>query len=259
MTDVVFFVSAHPDDALLFRGDILYGDLHTPKVKVVHIIVTAGDAGRTNGWWQAREAGALEALQVTLSPNGVANTHVTVNGRSLQRYSAPEWVSYCMRLPDGNVDNSGFPSTGRRTLGKLQSRAITSISAVDGSASYNGWGSFTATLKAIFDKERQGMANVRPWVNASDYDHGRNPNDHADHYAVGDALRSFVNTGYNRAWWVSYDVGGRPANLERWDLDSKRYLFYAHSYAIEDQIGEPPNDGEWDEWGPKRYEHLETA
>lgn len=259
MTEVVFFVSAHPDDALLFRGDALYSDLHTSKVTVVHVITTAGDAGRTDGWWQAREAGALEAFYATLSPNSVASSWVTVNGRSLQRFSAPGWVSYFLRLPDGNVDNSGFPSTGRRTLAKLQSGAIPSLTALDGSATYNGWASFTGTLKAIFVKERQGMATVRPWVNASDYNRTANPHDHADHYATADALNSFVKTGYNRAWWVSYDVENRPDNIQGFELESKRYLFYAHGYGIQDRIGEPPNGGEWDAWGAKRYERLETA
>jgi hypothetical protein len=259
MADIVFYVSGHPDDALLFRGDALYTDLHSDGVKVVHVVTTAGDAGRTDGWWQAREQGSVDAFQATLSPNKILSGPVSVNGHPVQRYTAPGWSCYFQRLPDGNLDNTGFPSTGGHTLGKLQSGAITTLPAVDGSTTYSGWASFTATLQAIFAKEREGMATTRPWVNAADYDRAASPGDHPDHYATADGLRSFVTSGYNRAWWVSYDVQNRPANINGIELESKRYLFYYYGYAVQDRTGTAPNDTEWDWWGPKRYERLETT
>lgn len=53
MSDVVFYVCAHTDDALLFRGEGLYTDLHTAGVTTVQVLLTADDAGRTDGWWEA--------------------------------------------------------------------------------------------------------------------------------------------------------------------------------------------------------------
>ena len=67
-SDIVFYVTAHQDDALLFRGEQLYADLlRNPAVRVVHIFTTAGDRGRTDGWWQAREQGVIAALTAFLA------------------------------------------------------------------------------------------------------------------------------------------------------------------------------------------------
>jgi LmbE family N-acetylglucosaminyl deacetylase len=260
IADVVFYVSGHPDDALLFRGDVLYADLHSADgIRVVHVVTTAGDAGRTDGWWQAREQGSVDAFQATLSPDRISSGLASINGRPVQRYTTPRWSCYFLRLPDGNLDNTGFPSTGGRTLARLQSGAITTLATVDGSTTYNGWASFTTTLQAILAEERQGTATLRPWVNASDFDRAANPGDHPDHYATAEALRSFVTSGYNRAWWVAYDVRNRPANINRLALESKRFLFYSYGYAVQERSGILPNDTEWEWWGPKRYERLETT
>ena len=61
-SSLAFYVTAHQDDWELFRGQQAYKDLATSTNKVVFIYVTAGDAGRTNGWWEARERGALQRL-----------------------------------------------------------------------------------------------------------------------------------------------------------------------------------------------------
>lgn len=259
MADVVFYISGHPDDALLFRGDVLYSDLHIERVKVVHIITTAGDAGRTDGWWQAREQACVEAMKATLSPGEVVSGSAFINGRPIQLYTTSGWSCYFLRLPDGNIDNSGFPATGGRTLTKLQLRAIDTLPAVDGSTTYNSWESFTATLEAIFTKERQGIATPRPWVNAADYDRAANPGDHPDHYATAEALRSFITSGYRRAWWKSYDVVNQPENISGFTLESKRFLFYSYGYAVQNRTGTPPDGNEWEWWGAKRYERLETT
>ena len=62
MSDVVFYVCAHTDDALLFRGEGLYTDLHTAGVTTVQVLLTADDAGRTDGWWEAHEAACIESM-----------------------------------------------------------------------------------------------------------------------------------------------------------------------------------------------------
>jgi hypothetical protein len=149
LPDTVFYVNAHADDALFFRGEGLYTDLHTPEVKTVHVLVTAGDAGRTDGWWETRETALLEATAGTLTPGPVTSARVTVNGHRVQRYTAPTWVVYALRLPDGNLDGNGFPATGNRSLTKLRSGAIGSLPAVDGSTTYTGWADLVATLRAI--------------------------------------------------------------------------------------------------------------
>lgn len=259
MTAVNFYVGAHQDDALLFRGDVLYWDMHTEGQKTVHVLTTAGDAGQTDGWWQAREQGLVDATTAAMSPKNVTSGKVTVNGQSVQRYGTDEWACYCLRLPDGNTDGNGFASTGYVSLSKLRDGQISSLSAVDGSATYSGWTSVVDTLRAIFDLELQGTDIAQAWVNASDYDRNADPGDHPDHYATADALTAFVAPDYNRAWWVSYDTSNRPPNIGGMDLSAKQFLFYSYGWSVQDSYGVPPNDGEWDAWGDKRYERIEES
>lgn len=262
--DVVYYVTGHQDDAFLFRGEVLYADLHRIDTKVVHVVTTAGDAGRTDGWWEAREHGALAGVMATLSPAHLSSSAVQVSTGSathtISRYTCENSHSYFLRLPDGNTNNSGFPSTGQQTLSKLRDGEIGSLSAVDGSEVYTGWDDFRDTLRAILTLERGGATNPRPWINASDYDRAADPNDHPDHYATADALRMFAEAdGYQRLWWVSYRTQELPPNLHGFALDTKRLLFYAYGYGIQRQIGEPPNDTEWAWWGAKSYSREERV
>jgi hypothetical protein len=133
VSDVVFYVCAHTDDALLFRGEGLYTDLHTAGVTTVQVLLTADDAGRTDGWWEAHEAACIESMAGTLTPGTPESGQVTVNGHPIQRHTGPTWALYALRLPDGNVDGNGFPSTDHRTLGKLQRGEIPSLAAIEGS------------------------------------------------------------------------------------------------------------------------------
>jgi len=256
--DIVFYVATHPDDALLFRGEFLYDDLHLPDVTVVHIVVSAGDAGEADGWWQGRELAAVAALRSTLSPDTLIEETVVVSSpaasHDIQRYGAPGFSCYCLRLPDGNINGAGFGSTGFRTLGKLRDGTIPSLPAVDGSTAYGGWDDLRGTLRAIVAEERQGMATPRPWVNLSDPDRMLNPGDHPDHYATADAINHFAAAdSLNRAWWVSYDTQNRPENLDGRGLLNKRMLFYAYGYELQDRTGVPANDTEWTWWGARSY------
>lgn len=264
LMDIVFYIATHADDALLFRGEVLYGDLHTPDVTVAHIVVSAGDAGRTDGWWQARELAAVASLRSTLSPGPLLDETVTVSlpaaSHRILRYAAPGFVCYCLRLPDGNVDGGGFATTQFRTLGKLRDGVISSLPAVDGSANYEGWDDLRGTLRAIVALERRGMATARPWVNTSDPDRTLNPGDHPDHYAVADAVNDFAAVdGLNRAWWVSYDTRGRAANLAGRELLTKRMLFYSYGYDLQDRTGAPANDTEWGWWGDRSYARTDAT
>lgn len=253
MADVVFYIATHPDDALLFRGDQLYGDSRLVGARVVHVTVSAGDAGRTDGWWEQREAGTLQALSAAETPAAIGVVKTAVNGHPVTTYIGAAHRAYCLRLPDGGLDGKGFPSTEGGTLGKLATGAIGSLDAVDGSTTYISWDDLCSTLRALCAHERRAGTTVSPWINASDPDRTINPGDHPDHYAVGDAVRSFAaSEGYQRAWWVSYDVRDRPENLGGFALDAKTFLVRAYGWATGG-----PNEDEWSWWGRKRYDRTE--
>jgi hypothetical protein len=257
VSDVVFYITAHTDDALLFRGEGLFTDLHLQDVRTVQIVVTADDAGRQDGWWEALETACIESLAGTLTPGTPTSGRVPVNGHPVQRHTGPTWALYALRLPDGNVTGEGYASTGFRTLGKLQRREITSLPAIDGSTTYDSWDDLVTTVREIVSSER---GSVRPWVNTADHDHTLNPEDHPDHYAVADAVREVAAADdLDRLWWVSYDVSRRPANLAGYPHDIKWVLFRLYGWKTDELIGAPPNQQEWDWWGARSYSRTEEA
>jgi hypothetical protein len=66
-TVVAFYMTAHEDDWELFRGEQAYADIQSdPSYKIVFIHTTAGDAGSIDGWWEAREQGAIAAVRAAL-------------------------------------------------------------------------------------------------------------------------------------------------------------------------------------------------
>lgn len=254
VTDVVFYLAGHSDDALLFRGDGLYDDAHQPDVKIVHITMSAGDAGRTDGWWQTRERALHAALRATQSPGPAQTVQAIVREHRIARTDGPGFSSWTLRLPDGNLDGDGFPSTGRRTLGKLASGSIGTLTAVDNSTVYTGWADLLATVRAICAAERADSSTSSPWINTSDFDRNTNLGDHPDHYATAAAVNAFAGgDGFRRAWWTSYEVRNRPSNLSGFTLASKRFLFDAYGWST----GTSPNETEWSWWGARRYERLQ--
>ncbi|EID55745.1 PIG-L family deacetylase [Saccharomonospora xinjiangensis] len=263
---VVFHIGGHPDDALLFKGEMLYNDLHWPDVKVVSIVTTAGDAGRIDDWWWTREHGLVESLRAA-KPEDFTPAVVTINGRRLRCYRAGSWRCYFLRLPDGNIDGTGFSSTGFQSLPKLRDGVISGLDSLGTpeipAQHCSSWADVVQTLRAVVSAEGQGATNPNPWVHASDHDRSRNPGDHPDHYATGDALRSFLaQDGCNRAWWVSYDTANRPANLSGTALANKRALYYNGYVQLVTRImGRKPAecDAEWARWGARDYWREETV
>lgn len=267
-----FYVAAHPDDIQLFIGNQAAADASSSSVRTVWIIVTAGDAGRDTNWWQAREAGALASMERAAGfvpgafPSGCYHTtdKPTINGHTVVRHKLIDGsanvrsVMYLLRLPDGNVDGSGFASASYESLLKLMNSTISTIHAVDGLATYTGISDVMYTLDAIMTSERNATnPSVHPWLNANEYSGMRNTNDstedHTDHRVLGSVLASFAYyNGYNRLWWKSYTVQSDPNKtvLSGSDYTNKVNLFEAYTAAMETMLDffngqTPPSGHNW--------------
>lgn len=246
---IAFYVSGHQDDWQFFRGEQAYSDLNGPGVRIVFIYTTAGDAGQTDGWWEARERGAIASVRAAIPASPLKFDVRRINNHPLSYYACGNSGSYFLRLPDGIAPQS---------LSSLRDGTIGSLTAVDHSTTYTGWADFCQTLRSILQVETAASTSVNPWVNAPDYNPARNPGDHADHRATADALRSFVATAYNRAWWVSYDSQNRPPNLSGTPYAQKKKLFDAYGSSVLQSTtanGAPvqPNATEWGWWGARSY------
>jgi hypothetical protein len=106
---VAVFLSAHPDDFLLFNNPSFDA---AADARMIYIFVTAGDAGLGAGpanapYYLAREAGAIRSIRFMADAarpwqEAATPSNVTVNGHSIYKYSYRSSVAYFLRLPDGN-------------------------------------------------------------------------------------------------------------------------------------------------------------
>lgn len=270
-TALSFYVGGHQDDWQLFRGNAAWKDLSSPATRVVFVYATAGDAGVTDGWWEARERGAVAAARKGVGPAPLTIDIAQVNGHPIVRYTSRNSVSYFLRLPDGAYQSGkGYPAYNSESLSQLRDGGKP-VTAVDKSTTYRSWKDFWQTLQAIGDLERAGVPLVaHPRISAPDYfgtdnshaDCGTrescNRCDHPDHIAVGEAVRQFAASTYDRIWWVGYQTQQRPENLRGADFARKGELFFAYAEAVLTETtsnGEPapPNLFEWRFWGARDY------
>jgi hypothetical protein len=218
--NVAVFLSAHPDDFLLFNNPYLDA---AADARMIYIFVTAGDAGLGAGpanapYYLAREAGAIKSIRFMADAarpwqENATPSNVTVNAHSIYKYSYRSSVAYFLRLPDGNGAGEGFSGTGNVSLVKFYNGSVNALSSVDNSTSYNGWADLVNTVAAIVKSEISGQSYV--WLNANDVDEGKNPGDHYDHYVTG-ALATAVQKAMpctNLAYHVC--ARGRDQYFER--------------------------------------------
>lgn len=252
-----YYVVAHQDDWQLFYGQQAYADLRMPNNRVVFIYTTAGDAGQSEAWWRAREQGALAAQALAGgSTSTIESGTAMINGHRVATYENGAFVSYHLRLPDGNVNGAGFESTGNVSLEKLQIGCIPKITAVDDSTAYHGWEDFCATVGAIIDRELRPASVVNPWVNAADWSWNCSPRDHSDHKATANALRNvFCNRDciFNRLWFVTYSTDERHANLSGEALQQKESVWLAYRQKVEALVDAEFLAREWAMWGARSY------
>jgi len=255
---IVFYLAAHQDDWELFRGEQAFADLQTPNLRVVFIYTTAGDAGRTDGWWEAREQGAVAAVRCALPKSPLKVDIAAFRSHPILRYTCGNSASYFLRLPDGDIrTGKGYPATGFQSIEQLRD-GNKPVTAVDKSTTYSSWQDFCLTLKDILESERTRAGATHPRVNAGDYDVACDPDDHYDHRATADALRSFAGGTYERVWWVGYDSKNRPENLSAQALENKKTVFLGYGIKVLEQTtlnANPvqPSEGEWKLWGARSY------
>lgn len=230
----VFYIVAHQDDASLFMYS--NGDISNPNVKVVFVYTTAGDGGLGNGptappgpYFVSRERGAQQAIEfladlVDITTGEPSSESVLRNNHPVFRRGYRNTVSYYMRLPDGNIDGNGFPGTGNVSMTKLHAGSISSLTAIDGSTTYNGWSDVVNTLREIITAEATGSPVV--WLNIPDPDPTSNPGDHPDHLATGLASSAAQATlpCVNMALYVGYAVSGQN-NLDYQTTEDKTGTF----------------------------------
>jgi len=226
-------IVAHQDDGLLFLSPHLLQVLqagHTVRT----IFLTAGDNGTDAHYWQERERGIQAAYaQMCSSANVWRQEDAGIAQHPIPLYilSNHSHVSLAFfRLPDGNMDGSGFASTHHTSLQQLWTGVISTIEAVDGSSSYDKT-SLIETLTAL-------MVAFQPdHIHTQDYVGSYGDGDHSDHHSVSYLVRAAAQhyPGLNRLTaYEGYPTAVRPANITGHDLLVKQDVFC--TYAHFDQI-----------------------
>jgi len=221
----VFYVVAHQDDWQLFMNPNAWNDVRPPGGKVVFVYTTAGDAGLGKGsgdrsipYYIAREEGARRAVRFLADAGRVGEDDrwdsVVLNGKTLPRNLYKNTVSYFLRLPDGNFNGAGFPSTGNQSLRRLYEGRISTLTSVDGALKFQGWADLVDTLRELTVHEAGGSANV--WVNVPDPREEINRVDHSDHRHSGIGMLEAIHKFpcIHTALFVNYATAWMPRNLD---------------------------------------------
>jgi hypothetical protein len=227
-------IVAHQDDWQLFMGDVVARRVQAGG-RVIFIYLTAGDDGRDSLYWIARERGALASTHVAA---GVAVTDsatdrcsiVKAIDHAIRKCTIANTESYFFRLPDGHRNGIGFARHSYQSLRKLRLKRITTISALDGSATYKGWGDVMSTVNALIG---ESSADRIVTVHTSDPSVVVNPHDHFDHRITGLLVYdSRKQNRWNVVYYTGYALATRAANRSEDQVRQKTSLFLAYDKVM---------------------------
>ena len=228
------YLQAHQDDWQLFLGDRPADAVNTAR-KVVFVYTTAGDGGNGSSfpaYWQAREQ-AVNASVDTITPSAPWScASVAVNGHQIFRCSKGITVSYYLHLPNpGDASTSGMSG--------LRDGRLSSLTAVDGSATYTSWGDLVSTLQTLVANEVGTEPEINVALHAPETDREVNSSDHSDHLATGDLVAAAAGGhAYNYFWYIGYQNQYYPANLTPAQLAIKWQTVYAYDRVMKALMGE---------------------
>jgi LmbE family N-acetylglucosaminyl deacetylase len=221
------FVVAHQDDWQVFMGDIVARTLRS-GVQVRFIYMTAGDDGRDSVYWRTRERAALRSTLVAAQLKAADSTECTsviVMRHVVRKCVVGRTESYFLRLPDGRRNGAGFPKYDQQSLRRFRARKIATITAVDGSATYQGWQDLVSTVSALLGDSSDG----RVLVHTTDPSIAANPHDHFDHRMAGLLIAELKKRkGFDARYYVGYALATRPANRSNEQAREKTAIFRAY-------------------------------
>jgi hypothetical protein len=196
--NVSVYVSPHPDDWQLFMNPNAYHSIKITADKVIFLHITAGDGGSgASPYSIAREEGSKRAIRFmanTFDAGVGSNMNPSIaliNGHLIQKYTYQNIIIYFLKLPDGNTDGAGYNTHNFTSLQKLFNGTISSISAIDGSATYNSLNDLETTIKALVESELVSSGNIQFHIADTDFEINRG--DHSDHINSSRIMQEVAN------------------------------------------------------------------
>jgi LmbE family N-acetylglucosaminyl deacetylase len=220
-------IVAHQDDDVLFINPATYTDVAAGRC-LTTVYLTAGDAGNSSwSYWRGREAGAMAAYATmagvpdswqtsTLrTAAGQMVTTVTLAGKPIRLIF--------LRLPAGSPH--GYAIHNFECLSGLRAGSITTVHAVDGSASYTG-ASLRTTLTGFMNTYHPSV------VRTLDYTGSYRDGDHADHhnaaYYTYEAQQKYT-TPHALHGFRGYPMTSLPPNQPSSVADRKLSIFLVYA------------------------------
>ncbi|MFE3447938.1 PIG-L family deacetylase [Nonomuraea sp. NPDC059194] len=224
---------AHQDDDLLFINPAISGD-HDAGACLRVVYLTAGDAGRTDGYVGDREAGVRAAYALMA---GAPDTWQRSDVGAVRGYSlgGGKIQLLFLGLPDGYPRGRGSRAQGRQSLLKLFRGDLDHITTVDGTARYDER-TLVATLRELVERFRPDT------VRTLDHQSTRlgfsltEPVDHSDHavtarytaLAVRQAMAATPGLRPAIVFYRGYGITTLPANLGPGERARKSEIFAAY-------------------------------
>jgi len=246
-------IVAHEDDDILFLNPDLLHDIQNGRC-VVTLFVTAGDANGNSTYWQGRENGAKAAsAQMAAVGNAWTQSDAGVTNHPIPLYTltdAPAVSLLFLRLPDGNVDGSGFPNNNYESLQKIWQGTITEIHTVDGSSSY--------TKQDLVDTLAALMNNYQPdQIRTQDYVDAISGDDHSDHFVTSyfahTASQAYTKT-HSFTGYYDYQISSLPENVSGNDATLKQNAFFAYAQDDPNVCNTPATcQGSYALWFVRQY------
>ncbi|KKK24457.1 hypothetical protein P175DRAFT_0438256 [Aspergillus ochraceoroseus IBT 24754] len=221
-------IVAHQDDDLLFLNPDVLIDIESGRM-VRTVYLTAGDAGLGADYWTSRQAGVMAAYAEMVDvSNDWDESDIGVPGKDIPLYTLRDndQVSIAfIHMPDGNMDGSGFASTGYESMEKLWKSEIGEIGTVDESGTRYTREDLINTLTQMINEYDPDYMNAQNYID--DFGSG----DHSDHTAgalfANEAAVASIFPGAVIAY-EGYPMKALPPNVSGEDLVNKKAAFYTY-------------------------------
>ncbi len=253
-TKGVLAVVAHQDDDLLFMNPALLHHIREGGAART-VYLTAGDAGLLrwdDGYlslsphgvltyhWQLREEG-IRATYAAMArvPNAWKKSTLILGGQPVVLFTlrdAPRVSVVFLRLPDGNMDGTGFEGTCRASLKRLWTGDIKELRRVD--ADVNCSTSEPDAMRPPYDRDgleqllgaaMKDAAVDEVWTLDAT---GQNGRDHSDHeIAARFAEESRLHHAAARPMRMfrGYNIEREPVNLSPEEHHDKQEIFMTYT------------------------------
>lgn len=237
-------VVAHPDDWQLFLGEFAYDMIQSSTTKVVIIQTNAGDAGKTESFWKARELASLASVRSVLGypliegdASEVSET-LTLAGKNIQHNTLRNVSIYSLRLPDGFPKGGGSGLGGFQSMKKLSEGEISSITSIDDANTFS-WEDLHSVINAIVEREYTTRTDPIRFLTL---DPGKQPKaTHSDHditQEIGrNVFHNFASENCRYLAFQDYRIKDKKKNIGSSESAKKSLLFTAYDTVMYKQEG----------------------